>query len=89
VSLAEARQAISAWTEDRPSPLHFGTGDITLCTLVPMRSVPYKVVALLGMDEDRFPRTGAGSTATTSSPTTSWWATATPERWTASCCSTR
>lgn len=58
VSLGEVRQAARAWTEDRPSPLHFGTGDITLCTLVPMRSVPYKVVALLGMDEDRFPRRG-------------------------------
>ncbi len=58
VGLGEVRQAVRAWTEDRPSPLHFGTGDITLCTLVPMRSVPYRVVALLGMDEDRFPRRG-------------------------------
>lgn len=58
VGLGEVRRAVAAWTEDRPSPLHFGTGDITLCTLVPMRSVPYRVVALLGMDEDRFPRRG-------------------------------
>src|SRR5690606_20582054 len=35
VSLGEVRQAVRTWTEDRPSPLHFGTGDITLCTLVP------------------------------------------------------
>jgi exodeoxyribonuclease V gamma subunit len=58
VTLAEARGAIAPWTEDRPSPLHFRTGDITVCTLVPMRSVPYRVVALLGMDEARFPRWG-------------------------------
>lgn len=58
VTLGEVRQAISVWTDDRPSPLHFRTGDITVCTLVPMRSVPYRVVALLGMDEHRFPRRG-------------------------------
>ncbi len=37
VTLAEARTAIAAWADDRPSPLHFRTGDITVCTLVPMR----------------------------------------------------
>ncbi|MFP3882951.1 MAG: exodeoxyribonuclease V subunit gamma [Actinomycetota bacterium] len=58
VTLAEALGAIAPWTEDRPSPLHLRTGDITVCTLVPMRSVPYRVVALLGMDEARFPRRG-------------------------------
>ncbi|HLU31938.1 MAG TPA: exodeoxyribonuclease V subunit gamma, partial [Acidimicrobiia bacterium] len=58
LTLGEVRQAIAAWTDDRPSPLHFRSGDITVCTLVPMRSVPYRVVALLGMDEDRFPRRG-------------------------------
>jgi len=58
VTLADALGAIAPWTEDRPSPLHFRTGDITVCTLVPMRSVPYRVVVLLGMDEARFPRRG-------------------------------
>ena len=56
LSLSEARTAIAAWTETRPSPLHFRTGDVTVCTLVPMRSVPYRVVCLLGMDDTRFPR---------------------------------
>src|SRR5690606_10516310 len=54
VTLADALGAIAPWTEDRPSPLHFRTGDSTVCTLVPMRSVPYRVVVLLGMDEARF-----------------------------------
>ena len=57
VALPDARRAIAAWAEDRPSPLHFQTGNVTVCTLVPMRSVPYRVVCLLGMDDDRFPRT--------------------------------
>lgn len=56
IALVEAAGAISAWAQDRPSPLHFRSGDITVCTLVPMRSVPYRVVCLLGMDESRFPR---------------------------------
>lgn len=29
---------------------------ITFCSLIPMRSIPFKVVALLGMNYDKFPR---------------------------------
>ncbi|MCE2529276.1 MAG: exodeoxyribonuclease V subunit gamma [Acidimicrobiia bacterium] len=53
---AEARLVVDDWSREVPSPLHFRTGDITVCTLVPMRSVPYRVVCLLGMDDRRFPR---------------------------------
>ncbi len=53
---AEARLVVDYWSQDVPSPLHFRTGDITVCTLVPMRSVPYRVACLLGMDDQRFPR---------------------------------
>ena len=53
---AEARVVVDDWSREVPSPLHFRTGDITVCTLVPMRSVPYRVVCLLGMDDQRFPR---------------------------------
>jgi exodeoxyribonuclease V gamma subunit len=56
LSLAEAQSAIAGWTDPSPSPLHFRTGNVTVCTLVPMRSVPYRVVCLVGMDDDRFPR---------------------------------
>lgn len=34
-------------------------GAVTVCALAPMRSVPFRVVALLGLDDDRFPRRGA------------------------------
>lgn len=34
----------------------FAKGGITFCSLVPMRSIPFKVVAILGMDFDKFPR---------------------------------
>jgi len=32
------------------------TGAVTVCSLQPMRSVPFKVIALLGMDDGVFPR---------------------------------
>ena len=35
------------------------TGAVTVCALEPMRSVPFKVVALLGVDDGAFPRLGA------------------------------
>jgi len=34
----------------------FITGRVTFCAMLPMRSVPYKVVYLLGMNEGAFPR---------------------------------
>jgi exodeoxyribonuclease V gamma subunit len=34
----------------------FAGGGITFCSLIPMRSIPFKVVSLLGMNFDKFPR---------------------------------
>jgi exodeoxyribonuclease V gamma subunit len=34
----------------------FLAGGVTFCNLMPMRSIPFKVVALMGMDEAAFPR---------------------------------
>jgi len=34
----------------------FAIGGITFCSLIPMRSIPFKVVALLGLNFDKFPR---------------------------------
>lgn len=41
----------------RPTRANFRTGSLTVCTMVPMRSVPHRVVCLLGLDADVFPRT--------------------------------
>ncbi|MFB5946977.1 exodeoxyribonuclease V subunit gamma [Albibacterium profundi] len=35
---------------------NFASGGITFCSLIPMRSIPFKVVALLGMNAGQFPR---------------------------------
>ncbi|WP_315820739.1 hypothetical protein [Paraflavitalea speifideaquila] len=34
----------------------FANGGITFCSMIPMRSIPFKVVALMGLDYDKFPR---------------------------------
>jgi exodeoxyribonuclease V gamma subunit len=41
-------------TENRSGS--FTGAGITFCSMVPMRSIPFKVVAMLGMDFDKFPR---------------------------------
>jgi exodeoxyribonuclease V gamma subunit len=56
VSLAEVRDLLDNRLQGRPTRANFRTGDLTICTLVPMRSVPHRVVALLGLDDGVFPR---------------------------------
>ena len=34
----------------------FMTGGVTFCAMLPMRSIPFKVICLVGMNSDRFPR---------------------------------
>ncbi|MCX7965816.1 MAG: exodeoxyribonuclease V subunit gamma [Syntrophorhabdaceae bacterium] len=34
----------------------FITGGVTFCEMLPMRSIPFKVIALIGMNNDAFPR---------------------------------
>jgi exodeoxyribonuclease V gamma subunit len=42
----------------RPTRANFRTGTLTVCTMVPMRSVPHRVVCLVGLDDGVFPRLG-------------------------------
>ena len=42
----------------RPTRANFRTGTLTVCTMVPMRSVPHRVVCLVGLDDGVFPRIG-------------------------------
>jgi exodeoxyribonuclease V gamma subunit len=35
---------------------NFITGRVTFCSMIPMRSIPFEVIALLGMNNDAFPR---------------------------------
>ncbi len=56
VTLPEFRGLLDDRLKGRPSRANHRTGDLTVCTLVPMRSVPFRVVCLLGLDDDVFPR---------------------------------
>lgn len=57
--LAEVRDLLADRLRGQPSRAAFRTGDLTMCTLVPMRSVPHRVVCLVGLDDGAFPRGGA------------------------------
>ena len=54
--LAEIRELLDSRLEGRPTRANFRTGDLTFCTMVPMRSVPHRVIGLLGLDDGLFPR---------------------------------
>lgn len=57
--LADVRSMLARSLAARPTRANFRTGELTVCTLVPMRSVPHRVVALIGLDDESFPRTAA------------------------------
>jgi len=54
--LADVTALLHAQLAGRPTRSSFRTGTLTVCTLVPMRSVPHRVVCLIGMDDGAFPR---------------------------------
>jgi exodeoxyribonuclease V gamma subunit len=56
--LVDVRGLLAARLRGRPGRANFRTGTLTVATLVPMRSVPHRVVCLLGLDDGEFPRTG-------------------------------
>ncbi|MFD3702430.1 exodeoxyribonuclease V subunit gamma [Nocardia sp. NPDC058658] len=57
--LADVSVLLTSRLAGGPGRANFRTGELTVCTLVPMRSVPHRVVVLLGLDDDVFPRPGS------------------------------
>lgn len=55
-------EAIRYWLEERLQAetwsQGFLAGGVTFCEMLPMRSIPFRVVALVGMDNTAFPRQG-------------------------------
>lgn len=53
-------QVIVSWLDgavaERKSSHGFLRGQLTFCSMLPMRSIPFKVIALLGMNEGEFPK---------------------------------
>jgi exodeoxyribonuclease V gamma subunit len=59
LTLTDLRGLLADRLRGRPTRANFRTGSLTMCTLVPMRSVPHRVVCLLGLDDGAFPRQSA------------------------------
>ncbi len=56
LALAEVAALLADAFRGRPTRANFRTGTLTMCTMLPMRSVPHRVVCLLGLDDGVFPR---------------------------------
>ena len=56
LALADVRTMLELRLQPRPTRANFRTGHVTVCTMVPMRSVPHRVVCLVGLDDGVFPR---------------------------------
>ncbi len=56
VGLPVFRSWLRAALDRQDRGLGFMTGGVTFCAMLPMRSIPFRVVVLLGMNEGGFPR---------------------------------
>ena len=56
VELAVLRAWLTARLDQEEKGLGFITGGVTFCAMLPMRSIPFRIVALIGMSEGAFPR---------------------------------
>ncbi|MBB3103856.1 exodeoxyribonuclease V subunit gamma [Azomonas macrocytogenes] len=56
VPLELVRQQLAGALEQGGGAVGFLTGAVTFCTMVPMRSLPFRLVCLLGLDDGVFPR---------------------------------
>ena len=56
VPLGLIRDELSICFDDEKISQRFLAGAVNFCTLMPMRSVPFKVVCLLGMNDGAYPR---------------------------------
>lgn len=60
VELSVIRAWLTARLDEAEKGLGFMTGGITFCAMLPMRSIPFRVVALIGMSDGAFPRQNSG-----------------------------
>lgn len=52
------RERVGDAIESTPAAQPFLSGGVTFCELVPLRAIPFRVIAILGMCDDAFPRGG-------------------------------
>ena len=56
LELDAVRELLEAELDEIDERSGFASGRLTFCSIVPLRNVPFRVVALLGMDDAVFPR---------------------------------
>ena len=56
IDLAVVRSWIENTLNNELKAFGFLTGRITFCAMLPMRSIPFKVICMIGMNNDAFPR---------------------------------
>ena len=56
ISLEVVRYSLTQKLSVASSSQAFITGKITFCSMVPMRSIPFKVIAMLGLNDGQYPR---------------------------------
>lgn len=56
LELADLRDLMAGLLVARPTRSNFCTGELTVCTMVPMRSVPHRAIVVLGLDTGAYPR---------------------------------
>jgi exodeoxyribonuclease V gamma subunit len=56
IDLQVVRDVLNAALDNAQSDTRFLNGRLTFCTLLPMRSLPFRVVAMIGMNDGAFPR---------------------------------
>ncbi len=57
VDVSVVRQWLSDAIDGQRESGRFLSGGVTFCTMLPMRSIPFRVVCLVGMNDGTFPRT--------------------------------
>lgn len=56
VSLASMRRALAQRVDKTRESAGFLSGGMTFCEHVPMRAIPFRIVCMVGLDDDSFPR---------------------------------
>ena len=56
LSLAEVRDVLTKRFATPDAGNHFMTGQVTFCSMLPMRSIPFSVIGILGLNDGEFPR---------------------------------
>jgi exodeoxyribonuclease V gamma subunit len=56
VSLGIIKSHLTVGLESEGFGFGFLTGSLTFCAMLPMRSIPFRIIVLLGMNDDAYPR---------------------------------